>query len=103
MIIHAVGGESASIFIGNLSWNVNEDALKGFFEENEINPVSVRVITNAEGRSKGYGYYQSFVIFALMKSMYECNSLAFQYTCTSAIQLFATIILLPVSGAIAER
>lgn len=44
----------SSVFVGNLSWNVTEESLKEFFEENELNPIATRVITNSDGRSKGY-------------------------------------------------
>ncbi|ETI26586.1 hypothetical protein G647_03364 [Cladophialophora carrionii CBS 160.54] len=49
---------SANLFVGNLSWNVDEEWLKSEFEEfGEI--AGVRLITNRDdGRSKGYGYVE---------------------------------------------
>jgi nucleolin len=51
-------GASANLFVGNLSWNVDEEWLKSEFEEfGEI--AGVRLITNRDdGRSKGYGYVE---------------------------------------------
>lgn len=49
---------SGNLFIGNLSWNVDEEWLTREFEEfGEIS--GVRIITDREsGRSKGYGYVE---------------------------------------------
>lgn len=49
---------SANLFVGNLSWNVDEEWLKAEFEEfGEI--AGVRLITNRDdGRSKGFGYVE---------------------------------------------
>jgi len=49
---------SANLFVGNLSWNVDEEWLKAEFEEfGELS--GVRLITNRDdGRSKGYGYVE---------------------------------------------
>ncbi len=46
------------IFIGNLSWNATEDALKELFEQfGEV--VSVRIVTDPyTGRSKGFGFIE---------------------------------------------
>ena len=46
------------MFVGRLSWNVDDDGLKQFFvDENVPGVVSARVITeNGSGRSKGFGY-----------------------------------------------
>ncbi|KAF1347024.1 hypothetical protein BDV97DRAFT_231390 [Delphinella strobiligena] len=45
------------LFVGGLSWNVDEDWLSREFEE--CSPVSVRVITHADsGRSKGFAYVE---------------------------------------------
>lgn len=41
-----------SVFIGNLSYDADEESLKGVFEENGLSP-SVRIITQSDGRSKG--------------------------------------------------
>jgi nucleolin len=49
---------SANLFVGNLSWNVDEEWLSREFEEfGEIK--GVRIITDREsGRSKGFGYVE---------------------------------------------
>ncbi|KAK7208052.1 hypothetical protein BZA70DRAFT_234491 [Myxozyma melibiosi] len=49
-------GESATLFVGRLSFNVDEDWLKREFEA--IGPVdSCRIVTDREsGRSRGFGY-----------------------------------------------
>jgi len=49
---------SPNLFVGNLSWNVDEEWLKSEFEGfGEI--AGVRLITNRDdGRSKGYGYVE---------------------------------------------
>ena len=46
------------IFVGNLSWNATEDALKQLFAEfGEV--VSVRIVTDPyTGRSKGFGFIE---------------------------------------------
>ncbi|KAI4751316.1 RNA-binding domain-containing protein, partial [Aureobasidium sp. EXF-8845] len=51
------GEPSKVLFVGGLSWNVDEDWLSKEFEE--FSPVSVRVITHADsGRSKGFSYVE---------------------------------------------
>ncbi len=47
-----------NLFIGNLSFDTNDDTLKAFFEQiGEV--VSARVITDREsGRSKGFGFVE---------------------------------------------
>jgi nucleolin len=52
------GGKSAAtgnLFVGNLSWNVDEEWLRSEFEEfGELS--GVRIVTDREsGRSRGYG------------------------------------------------
>ena len=49
---------TAKIFVGNLSWNATEDALKELFAEfGEV--VSVRIVTDPyTGRSKGFGFVE---------------------------------------------
>ena len=39
--------------MGNLSYDVDEDALMSAFTDNDFHPVSVRVITQRDGQSKG--------------------------------------------------
>ncbi|QPG75899.1 hypothetical protein FOA43_003285 [Brettanomyces nanus] len=49
--------EPATVFVGRLSWNVEDDALKEFFETKCEGVVSARVLTDrSTGRSKGFGY-----------------------------------------------
>ncbi|OAP57131.1 hypothetical protein AYL99_07868 [Fonsecaea erecta] len=52
------GSRGSNLFVGNLSWNVDEEWLKSEFEEfGELS--GVRLITQREdGRSKGYGYVE---------------------------------------------
>lgn len=47
-------GESANLFVGNLSWNVDEEWLRQEFEEfGELS--GVRIVTDRDsGRSRGY-------------------------------------------------
>ncbi|KAJ5918401.1 hypothetical protein N7454_010776 [Penicillium verhagenii] len=48
-------GASANLFVGNLSWNVDEEWLQREFSE--FGEVSCRVVTDREsGRSRGFGY-----------------------------------------------
>jgi RNA recognition motif-containing protein len=49
---------SAKIFVGNLSWNATEEALKELFAQyGEV--VSVRIVTDPyTGRSKGFGFVE---------------------------------------------
>ncbi len=49
---------TAKIFVGNLSWNATEDALKELFAQfGEV--VSVRIVTDPyTGRSKGFGFVE---------------------------------------------
>ena len=52
----AESGGSVSIFVGNLSWNIDEDWLGRIFEEIG-GVVSARIITDRNtGRPKGFGY-----------------------------------------------
>jgi len=43
----------STLFVGNLSWDVDEDTLSEFFSSQGYAPSSVRVITGQDGRSKG--------------------------------------------------
>ncbi|KAJ9657769.1 nuclear localization sequence binding protein [Neophaeococcomyces mojaviensis] len=51
-------GKSKNLFVGNLSWNIDEDWLRSTFEEHgEL--TGARVMTDrATGRSKGFGYVE---------------------------------------------
>jgi RNA recognition motif-containing protein len=47
----------SKIYVGNLSYTVNKDDLKKYFEDNGIATKDVTVITDREtGRSKGFGF-----------------------------------------------
>lgn len=50
----AEAGEPGNLFVGNLSWNVDEDWLRSEFEEfGEV--TGCRIVTDREtGRSRGY-------------------------------------------------
>jgi len=53
-----VEGASKNLFVGNLSWNVDEDWLSREFSEFG-NIIGCRIITDREsGRSKGFGYVE---------------------------------------------
>ena len=43
---------AATLFVGNLSFEVDEDRLTNYFSSSGHNPSSVRIITS-QGRSKG--------------------------------------------------
>ncbi len=47
-----------NLYVGNLSWGVDDDSLKTFFEKyGEV--TSARVITDREtGRSRGFGFVE---------------------------------------------
>ncbi len=49
---------SSKVFIGNLSWNTTDDALKELFVPfGEV--LSVRIVTDAyTGRAKGFGFVE---------------------------------------------
>lgn len=47
--------ETMSVYIGGLSYNTEEDGLRNFLKENEVEPLSVRIIMK-DGRSRGFGY-----------------------------------------------
>ena len=49
------GKESASVFIGGLSFSTEESSLKSFLTSNGLKPSSVRIISR-DGQSKGFGY-----------------------------------------------
>ena len=60
----ATGGDATkkNLFVGQLSWNVDEDWLTREFEPyGEL--TGVRIITDRNtGRSKGFAFYQSFLL-----------------------------------------
>lgn len=47
-----------NLYVGNLSWGIDDDGLKNFFEQyGEV--TSARVITDREtGRSRGFGFVE---------------------------------------------
>jgi len=51
----AAKSESFSIFIGGLSYSTETEGLKNFLNENDVNPVDVRIISR-DGESRGFGY-----------------------------------------------
>lgn len=49
---------SNKLYVGNLSWQSNEETLKGYFSSFG-NVLSARIITDREsGRSKGFGFIE---------------------------------------------
>ncbi len=41
------------MFVGNIAFDATEDELKNVFEENDLSPTGVRILTQNDGRSKG--------------------------------------------------
>lgn len=41
------------MFVGNVAYDATEDELKNLFEENGVTPTGVRLLTRADGKSKG--------------------------------------------------
>ncbi|MCP4648515.1 MAG: RNA-binding protein [PVC group bacterium] len=49
--------QNNKLYVGNLSYNVNEDELNGFFTEKGIAVESIRIIKDKyTDRSKGFGF-----------------------------------------------
>lgn len=49
--------DQKKLYIGNLSYDVNDSDLKGFIESKGINPTEVKIISDKfTGRSKGFGF-----------------------------------------------
>ncbi len=44
------------LFVGNLSWGVNDDQLKEFFSQIGAVTEAVVIVDRMSGRSKGYGF-----------------------------------------------
>lgn len=65
----ATDGASTTVFVGQLSWNVDNDWLQSEFAEcGEV--VSARVVTDREsGRSRGFGYVEFTTAEAAQKAM----------------------------------
>jgi nucleolin len=65
----AAEGASTTVFVGQLSWNVDNDWLQSEFAEcGEV--VSARVVTDREsGRSRGFGYVEFTTPEAAQKAM----------------------------------
>ncbi len=60
---------SKKIFVGNLPWSVDDNALAGLFSEHgEV--ISARVITDREtGRSRGFGFVEMDDAAAVKEAM----------------------------------
>ena len=67
-----------NIYVSNLSFNVESDDLRGFFEEyGEVS--SARVITDKEtGRSRGFGFVEMSDDAAAQKAISELNNASVQ-------------------------
>lgn len=46
------------LFVGNISWGVNDDALKSFFETAGTVVSAVVIVDRMSGRSKGFGFVE---------------------------------------------
>jgi RNA recognition motif-containing protein len=62
-----------NMYVSNLSFNVTEDDIRGFFSEyGEV--ISVKLITDREtGRSRGFGFVDMSDDVAANKAMSELN------------------------------
>jgi RNA recognition motif-containing protein len=48
-----------SVFVGNLSYQTDEDQLRALFESNGANVVRVHIVTDREtGRPRGFGFVE---------------------------------------------
>ncbi len=49
--------EQKKLYIGNLSYDINEGDLRGFIEEKGITPAEIKIISDKyTGKSKGFGF-----------------------------------------------
>lgn len=49
--------EQKKLYIGNLSYDVNESDLRGFMQEKGITPTEIKLISDKyTGKSKGFGF-----------------------------------------------
>ena len=46
-------GGKATLFVGNVSFDADTDALTEFFTSHNLDPISVRIIEGSDGSSKG--------------------------------------------------
>lgn len=61
------------LFVGNLSWDTNDDSLRDFFSEMG-NVVSAQVIKDRNtGRSRGFGFVEFDNADSAKKAMEELN------------------------------
>lgn len=44
------------VFVGNIAWRATEDDIRFAFESNGVDVESVRILTDDNGRSKGFGF-----------------------------------------------
>lgn len=52
----AAGGGVKNLFVGNLTWNINDEWLQSEFSE--YGECNARVMTGPDGRSKGFGFVE---------------------------------------------
>ena len=65
------------IFVGNLSWNATEEALKEIFEEFGA-VISIRIVTDPyTGRSKGFGFVEFDNEESASKAIEKLDNFAF--------------------------
>ncbi len=54
-----MGGQESKLYVGNLSYQVDDEALNNFFESNEIPVQSVVIVKDKyTDRSKGFGFVE---------------------------------------------
>jgi len=46
------------VYVSNLLTRVNEQEIMDFFKSNQFNPLRARLLYDAEGNSKGYGFVE---------------------------------------------
>jgi translation initiation factor 4B len=60
-----------TVFLGNLSYDANEDDISKFFEKHKLSVTSVRLVKEKDGRMKGFGYAE----FSTRNDLIEALSL----------------------------
>ncbi len=48
--------DKQKLFVGNLSYNTNENSFRDFVQQSGLNPSDIYLVKNHDGTSKGFGY-----------------------------------------------
>ena len=51
-----VKSDKHTVLVGNIAFDAKQDELKNGFEEKGLSPTGVRILTQDDGKSKGFGY-----------------------------------------------